>query len=177
MSVHGTFIASALLTHSLPSHFLLTSHILSLTFLQDPAPSLIVPPNSHMGFRLCDAHYDSFAALKLTLSAFHSYVCTSGGSLGIDWIGTFQRAKNTPIQNIECCDARLAQDVETQHKHVAKTKINSRNSSVYPTCHMARYVPNGAVLTIGPFSPLHGALPPNLDAPPHPILKYRSLAF
>jgi hypothetical protein len=35
---------------------------------------------------------------------------------------------------------------------------------LYPTCHMARNVPNGVVSTIEPFSLFHGALPPNLEA-------------
>jgi hypothetical protein len=56
----------------------------------------------------------------------------------------------------------------SQRVYFLKNKSGIK-SSVYPTCHMARNVPNGVVLTIGPFSPLYGPPPPNLEAPPTPF--------
>jgi hypothetical protein len=70
-----------------PCHALCTSHVPSLVFL----PHLPLP--SHRLSRLPCAHFGTSAALPRGWSAFHFFVCSFRGTVGIALFCTFQRAQ------------------------------------------------------------------------------------
>jgi hypothetical protein len=71
-STSAIFTATAFPSPTPPCHFLCTSHVSSPTS----------PPDSQMLSRLRCAHFGTFAALTRSLSAFHFFVCPSGGTAG-----------------------------------------------------------------------------------------------